>query len=116
MQTENRRSFVKKSLATTVSLTFAGLIRAHGGEGTTNTTTADPCEITIMITTAAETTYPPSYWETTVASTDGNTTTTWNPDETTASTVEQHYVSLQKQPPFPIDDGDIPTSRKTSIL
>jgi hypothetical protein len=28
---ENRRSFVKKSLATSMSVTFAGLIRAQGG-------------------------------------------------------------------------------------
>ena len=34
---EPRRSFVKKSLATSVSISFAGLIRAHGegGGGTT---------------------------------------------------------------------------------
>ena len=37
---EPRRSFVKKTLATSVSISFAGLIRAHGeeGGGTTNTT------------------------------------------------------------------------------
>jgi hypothetical protein len=55
MHHENRRSFVKKSLATSVSISFAGLIRAaHGEQGTTsentgattdpwsNQTTADP--------------------------------------------------------------------------
>ena len=37
---EPRRSFVKKTLATSVSISFAGLIRAHGeeGGGTTNST------------------------------------------------------------------------------
>lgn len=39
---EPRRSFVKKTLATSVSISFAGLIRAHGeeGGGTTNTTSS----------------------------------------------------------------------------
>jgi len=83
MHTENRRSFVKKSLATSVSISFSGLIRAHGEEG--GGTTWNPDETTIMLTTTPDTTYPPSYWETTVASTE-TCTTTYNPDETTAAT------------------------------
>ncbi len=48
---ETRRDFVKKSLAATASISFAGLIRAHGEEGgsTTNTTAWE--------TTAPETTF-----------------------------------------------------------
>lgn len=40
MEEENRRSFVKKSLATSVSISFAGLIRAAHGE-TTNTSSTE---------------------------------------------------------------------------
>jgi hypothetical protein len=32
MKTDNRRSFVKKSLATSMTFSFSGLIRAHGEE------------------------------------------------------------------------------------
>lgn len=66
MDTENRRSFVKKSLATSMTFTFSGLIRAHGEEGgeTTYATTVNP-------------------EESTYATTDSGGTTTWNPDEST---------------------------------
>ena len=113
MHTENRRSFVKKSLATSVSISFTGLIRAHG-EGTTDTTWS-PDETTIMLTTVMQTTYPPSYWETTVASTDGNATTTWNPDETTATTVEQGLGSMQKQVPNPALSEDFSCVKTSSM-
>ncbi len=56
---EPRRSFVKKSLATTVSISFAGLIRAHGdevGQTTIGTYSTTEIETTIMeYTTAPET-------------------------------------------------------------
>ena len=42
MHPENRRSFVKKTLATSVSISFAGLIRAHGEEGGGSVSTVDP--------------------------------------------------------------------------
>lgn len=64
MHQENRRSFVKKSLATSVSISFAGLIRAHGAEGGGATTWNSD--------------------ETTIETTDSGGTTTWNPDETTS--------------------------------
>jgi hypothetical protein len=82
MQPENRRSFVKKSVATTISLSsatfFSSLIRARGDEGggggettsdpweTTYETTIDPFETTIYYTTAettattGQTTHEPS--------------------------------------------------------
>jgi hypothetical protein len=52
MQQENRRSFFKKSLATSVSISFTGLIRAAHGETVTTTDT------TVPETTAPETTNP----------------------------------------------------------
>lgn len=80
MDTENRRSFVKKSLATSMTFTFSGLIRAHGDEGgdTTYATTSNPEETTFATTDSGGiTTYNPD--ETTVA----EETTTWNPEDTT---------------------------------
>jgi hypothetical protein len=58
MNATTRRSFVRKSLATTVSITFTGLIRAHGeGGGGGETTTADPWGTTATtIDTTADTT------------------------------------------------------------
>lgn len=94
---EPRRSFVKKTLATSVSISFAGLIRAHGDEG------------------SATTTWNPD--QTTYATTVIGTTTTWNPDETTVvTTTILHDVSLQKQLPHPVSDPDIPTARTTSLV
>lgn len=74
---QDRRSFVKKSLATSVSISFAGLIRAHGEEGGgTTTTTWSPDESTFTTTEV-----PP--------------TTTWNPDlETTCA---ETYVTTAKR-------------------
>jgi hypothetical protein len=71
MLSEDRRSFVKKSLATSMTFTFTGLIRAHGEEVGGGTTTWNPEEST------AETS-------------DSGGTTTWNPEESTfeASSVE----------------------------
>ncbi|MCF7673994.1 MAG: hypothetical protein K9N23_03050 [Akkermansiaceae bacterium] len=54
---------MKKTLATSVSISFAGLIRASG-EGGGGTTAWNPDQ-------------------TTDATTYGSTTTTWDPDETT---------------------------------
>jgi hypothetical protein len=64
---ENRRSFVKKSLVTSMSVSFAGLIRAHGN-GSTGETTFDP--------------------ENTYVTTSGGTTTTFDLEETVATTDE----------------------------
>jgi len=51
MKSENRRSFVKKSLATSVSISFTGLIRAaHGETVTTIPDTTAPWEDTTAIT------------------------------------------------------------------
>lgn len=85
MHQENRRSFVKKSLATSISISFAGLIRAHGEEGG-QTTTWNP-EVTTIATTdsGGTTTWDPN--ETTIETTPSpEDTTTWNPDETTCVT------------------------------
>jgi hypothetical protein len=72
---ENRRSFVRKPLATSMSVTFAGLIRAHG-EGGGQTTTFDP--------------------ENTNVTTSRGTTTTWDPEETMIATTNVEFpVSLQ---------------------
>ena len=76
MLPQNRRCFVKRSLASSAALTapafFTGLIRAHGEGG--ETTTTDPWE-----TTAPETTGP------------GDTTigTTYDPFETTVETTAE---------------------------
>lgn len=72
MDTENRRSFVKKSLATSMTFTFSGLIRAHGEEGG-ETTTSNPEETTILETTFG---------------------TTWNPEETTEVTTVPPTVPI----------------------
>jgi hypothetical protein len=133
---ENRRSFVKKTLATTVTISFAGLIRAHG-EGTTGST-SNPDETTACTTdSGGTTTWNPE--ETTSITTGGSETTTWNPDETfdttevnttswnpdettlvtTIVSTTERLSSLQKQPP---DGGqespDIPGSyfKKTILM
>jgi hypothetical protein len=83
MKEENRRSFVKKSLATSMTFTFGGLIRAHGEEGGSTT------YATTVATTEDTTVQNPD--ETTVASTEATTdsggTTTWDPDMTTLGTL-----------------------------
>jgi hypothetical protein len=60
MPPENRRTFVKKSVATSVSISFVGLIRAAHGEETpgTTTTTFDPQQTTSP-TTGQTTTFDP---------------------------------------------------------
>jgi len=77
MQPENRRSFVKKSVATTISLSsatlFSSLIRARGDEGG-EATTSDPWETTVNSTTE-ETTFVFTTSETT-SDPWGNETTT----------------------------------------
>lgn len=96
MNEENRRSFVKKSLATSMTFTFAGLIRAHGEEGgsttvatTEETTVFNPDDTTIAPTETTDS------GGTTVWDPDGTTfastiieETTWNPNGTTAPTEE----------------------------
>lgn len=69
MKSENRRSFVKKSLTTTAALTFTGLIRAHGDGGggddsTTEETTIETTEGTtvgVLITVSKTQTYWGNY-------------------------------------------------------
>jgi hypothetical protein len=78
----NRRSFVRNSLAKSVLISSAGLIRAHGEEGGGVTTTCNPEENTIATTyNGGTTTYSPE--ETTIATTNSGGTTTWNPEQST---------------------------------
>ena len=96
---ENRRSFVKKSLATSMTLTFAGLIRAHG-DGGTGGTTIDPENTYVTTNSGTTTTFD---LEGTYYTTIGNTTTfdleeriitttyegtTWDPEETVTTAPE----------------------------
>ena len=72
----SRRRFVRNSLATTMSISFTGLIRAHGGSGGGQTTTWEPNGTTwesMFDTTwyGDETTY------------DTTLDTTWDPENTT---------------------------------
>jgi len=84
MNHSSRRHFVKRSAATGISLSFAGLIRAHGGgggdgtteEATTETTTWDPQGTTY------DTTSSDSYGATCVSTYD----ITWDPEGTTHDT------------------------------
>lgn len=105
MHQENRRSFVKKSLATSMTFTFSGLIRAHGGEGE-QTTIANPDETTFETTDSGGTTTWNPDKETTVVTTspeetptgDPDAATTWNPDETTGEettveTIEKYDIN-----------------------
>jgi hypothetical protein len=99
LEPENRRSFVKKSLATSMTLTFAGLIRAHG-DGGTGGTTIDP-ENTDVTTNSGTTTtidLEGTYYttighsttfdvESTYQTTTYDNTTTWNPEETISTTI-----------------------------
>jgi hypothetical protein len=103
---------VKRSAATGITLSFAGLIRAHGGgggdgrteEATTETTTSDPHGMTHD--TTWETTWDP--YETTEH---GGTTT--NPDETTLDTVAP-AVSIVVQ--NPIGGGPDPAVPEAKVL
>ena len=92
---EPRRSFVKKTLATSVSISFAGLIRASGeeGGGTTEVTWATTCGTTVATTdpfgytsTAPETT---ETWATVQTTTEGPATTT---ETTTLPKKPKHRV------------------------
>lgn len=76
MQQENRRSFIKQSLATSMAFSFSGLIRAHGEEGG-GTTTWNPDVTTYFDTT--------SNIEYTIIAT-GDDYTIWNPDDATCDT------------------------------
>ena len=107
---EPRRSFVKKTLATSVSISFAGLIRAHG-EGSTGGT-LNPDETTIATTdSGGTTTWNPD--QTTYYTTVDFASTTWDPDETTV-----RQVSIQKQrvaPGQPLDDSWLRRTSVTSV-
>lgn len=65
MNPTTRRIFIRKSLATSVTISFSGLIRAHGEEG-------------------GGTTWNPN--QSTYSSTNGGGTTTWDPNQTTYQT------------------------------
>ena len=86
MQPQNRRCFVKRSLASSAAVGapafFTGLIRAHGEGG--ETTTTDPWE-----TTGPGTTEP---WETTAPDTTSpDTTSPWETSETAYTTTPLQY-------------------------
>ena len=76
MKDNSRRSFVKKTAATGLTFTFAGLIRAHGESGGGETT----------FLTTVDTTWDPNGGYTT---TNSGQTTTWDPMESSYSTTEQ---------------------------
>jgi hypothetical protein len=123
LEPENRRSFVKKSLATSMTLTFAGLIRAHG-DGETGGTTIDPENTYVTTNSGTTTTFD---LEGTYYTTIGNTTTfdleetyetttyeettTWDPEETTIVTTIDQTVSLVKHLPEGCDSAT-PGKRK----
>jgi hypothetical protein len=115
MLSEDRRSFVKKSLATSMTFTFVGLIKAHGEEagGTTTwnpeestaetsdsggTTTWNPDGSTVETTDGGPTTWDPD--ASTMETTDFESTT-WNPDETTTEpeTTDSKVVEVVKAAP-----------------
>ena len=91
----DRRSFVKKSLATSVTISFAGLIRAHGEEK--GGTTTEP-EATMVLTTAFETTNGPTYPETTVDP--WGTVVTTVPETTCFETTCSMAVETTRVKPF----------------
>src|SRR5512134_1244852 len=109
MNQENRRSFVKKSLATSVSISFTGLIRAHGESGG-GTTTWSPEENTNETTDSGGTTTwnPDEYtfdsgdsttWNPDESTFDSGDSTTWNPDESTeVLTTERTKYRLESSP------------------
>lgn len=106
MKEENRRSFVKKSLATSMTFSFSGLIRAHGEEGgsTTVATTEETTVFNADDTTFA-TTETTDSGGTTVWDPDGTTLettilgeTTWNPEDTTVETTEETTVVTTTPP------------------
>ena len=110
---EPRRSFVKKTLATSVSISFAGLIRAHGEEGG-GTTTWNPDNTAATTTdSGGTTTWNPD--QTSYATTFTQTSTTWNPDETTVVATMDGLVSLQKQAPYPTEVPDS-TQKETELV
>jgi hypothetical protein len=80
MPPENRRTFVKKSVATSVSISFVGLIRAAHGEETpgTTTTTFDPQQTTSPTT---------------------GQTTTFDPQQTTSPPVTATTTTVTTTPP-----------------
>jgi hypothetical protein len=105
MNDPSRRTFVKRSAATGITLSFAGLIRAHGGGGgdrtTVEATTWDPQGTTY------ETIYDTT-WDPYGATHETTYDTTWDPEETTTTTettTGYSLVSLEKQIPT---NGDGP--------
>ena len=98
---ENRRSFVKKSLATSMTLTFAGLIRAHG-DGGTGGTTIDPENTYVTTNSGTTTTFD---LEGTYYTTIGNTTTF--DLEATFGTTYEHTTTYDQE-------GTLETTQDTS--
>jgi hypothetical protein len=92
----SRRRFVRNSLATSMSISFTGLIRAHGEGGGGDTTTFDPEAPTYSTTYDPEaTTYATTYsGETTTWDPETGTTytTTWDPETGTEQTTEPPTV------------------------
>lgn len=87
MNSENRRSFVKKSLATSVSISFTGLIRARGEEGNGASTTSDPWGETSTVPITDETA---GTWATTIST--EQSTSPWIEETTTEQqTTTQDY-------------------------
>ncbi len=98
MKTEGRRSFVRKSLATSMTLTFSGLIRAHGSEGG-ETTTCDPDETTVV---------------TTYDTTDSGGTTTWDPDQSTVPEETTFATTMPEETTWDPDETTVP--EETTLL
>jgi hypothetical protein len=100
MNEENRRSFVKKSLATSMTFTFSGLIRAHGEEGG-STTVATTEETTVF--NPDDTTFA------TTETTDSGGTTTWDPD---GPTIETTVIEETTSNP---EDTTVETTEDTTV-
>ncbi len=106
---ELRRSFVKKTLAPSVSISFAGLIRAHGEEGGGTTTWNADNTAATTTDSGGTTIWNPD--ETVSSTTFAQTSTTWEPYETTVVATIDGLVSLQKQQPYPANPPDRPEKR-----
>ncbi|MGC4014576.1 MAG: hypothetical protein QM755_08700 [Luteolibacter sp.] len=104
MALENRRSFVKKSMAASISVSsatfFSSLIRARGEEGGGGTTTEN------TTTEGWETTYAP-----TEPPTGGPTTEAW---DTTIATAEETTVDPWETTIPPTEETTIPPTEETT--
>jgi len=108
MKEDNRRSFVKKSLATSMTFTFGGLIRAHGEEGGSTTFA------TTVATTEGTTVYNPD--ETTEAAADSGGTTTWDPCMTTLATVPPEENTWNPEETTADSTTEVTTEEVTSLF